>query len=317
MELTSKDFPSLFRDADQASLEGQRQYTRATGARIWAAVGAAVAAINSSWLLAGDVEVFGLVTAAFFAIALGLEVWLLADRPERDWYDGRALAESAKTLAWRFAVGGAPFPVSDTDASRRLGEELANLLEDAPEINILPKGAEVVTAKMAKLRRDTSAVRRRVYIEGRVLDQQTWYANKARYNVRRAKLWKLVLIALELIGVILALVKALGYLHIDIASVTSAAIGGGAAWLGVKQHESLARSYTFASHELALIASRLQEITDERQWAVEVADAEEAISREHTMWRAARLASGAALVRPRRHHRPPDHPPAAAEPEPA
>jgi hypothetical protein len=309
LELASEDLPTLFRDADRDSIAGQRQYIRATATRLWAVVLAAIAAICSDLLMAGDVEIFGLVAAAFFVVALGVEVWLLADRPERDWFDGRALAESAKTLSWRFAVGGAPFQVDDADASRRLREELANLLEDAPEINILPSGTDVVTDKMVELRNQSAEVRRRSYIESRILDQQTWYAGKAEFNARRAKLWKLVLIALEFMGVLLALVKAFGYLHVDIASVTAAAIAGGAAWLGVKQHESLARSYTFASHELALIASRLQDVSDERAWAVEVADAEEAISREHTMWRAARLASGASPVRPKaHHHRPKDQP---------
>ena len=299
MNLTSGDLPALFTAADATSLEGQRQYVRATGARLWAAVLAAIAAVCSGLWSAGSVEVFGLIAAALFVVALGLEVWLLADRPEKDWFDGRALAESAKTLAWRYAVGGAPFPIGDDSASRRLAEELAALLEDAPDINILPRGTEVVTAAMANLRAEPATVRRSSYISSRILDQQTWYANKAGYNARRAKLWKLVLIALEFVGVVLALVKAFGYLDVDIASVTAAAIGGGAAWLGVKQHESLARSYTFASHELALIASRLQDEMDESAWAVEVADAEEAISREHTMWRAARLASGASMVRRR------------------
>lgn len=301
VRLTSEDLPALFRDADRDSLDGQRQYTRATSTRLWAVVLAAIAAICSDFLMAGSVEIFGLVAAAFFVVALGVEVWLLADRPEKDWYDGRALAESAKTLAWRFAVGGAPFQVGDAGASRRLGEELAKLLEDAPEINILPRSTDVVTQKMVKLRSEPLAARQRSYIQGRVLDQQTWYARKAMFNARRAKQWKLALIALEFVGVVLALVKAFGYLHFDIASVTAAAIAGGAAWLGVRQHEPLARSYTFASHELALIASRLQEVNDERSWAVEVADAEEAISREHTMWRAARLASGASLVKPKAH----------------
>jgi hypothetical protein len=308
LELTSGDLPTLFRDADRDSIAGQRQYIRATATRLWAVVLAAIAAICSDLLMAGEVEIFGLVAAAFFVVALGVEVWLLADRPERDWFDGRALAESAKTLSWRFAVGGAPFHIDYAGASGRLEDELANLLDDAPEINILPSGTDVVTDKMAELRNQPADVRRRSYIEGRILDQQTWYGAKAQFNARRAKLWKLLLIALEFVGVVLALVKAFGFLHVDIASVTSAAIAGGAAWLGVKQHESLARSYTFASHELALIASRLRNVSDERSWAVEVADAEEAISREHTMWRAARLASGASPVK-RRSHRHHEHAP--------
>jgi hypothetical protein len=302
VELAPEDFPSLFRDADRASLRGQRRFIRATGARLWAAVLAAVAAICSNLLIAGEVEIIGLVAAAFFVVALGLEVWLLADRPEKPWYDGRALAESAKTLSWRFAVGGLPFPLGDESSADRFDDELNRLHKDAPEANIVPTGTDVITKKMAELRSQPMEVRRSTYLLGRISDQQGWYARKAEFSERRASRWKLILIALEFTGVIVALVKAFGFLHVDIASVTSAAIGAGAAWLGVKQHESLARSYTFASNELSMIESRLEKVPDERAWAAEVADAEEAISREHTMWRAARLASSASLVLPP-HHR--------------
>jgi hypothetical protein len=42
------------------------------------------------------------------------------------------------------------------------------------------------------------------------------------------------------------------------------------------------------SQELAAVASELEALTDERLWAQFVAEAEEAISREHTLWRASR-----------------------------
>ncbi|GGQ08215.1 hypothetical protein GCM10010279_14660 [Streptomyces mutabilis] len=52
----------------------------------------------------------------------------------------------------------------------------------------------------------------------------------------------------------------------------------GSAWLAVRRHETLGRACTFAATELSVIHERL----------AKVPDAEEAISREHTMWRASR-----------------------------
>jgi hypothetical protein len=47
-----------------------------------------------------------IVGAVAFAAIACLELYLLVRRPEAEWYDGRAVAESAKTPAWRYAIGG-------------------------------------------------------------------------------------------------------------------------------------------------------------------------------------------------------------------
>ena len=58
------------------------------------------------------------------------------------------------------------------------------------------------------------------------------------------------------------------------------------AWIEAKQHRNLATAYGIASQELASIASELPTLNSEDGWADFVAKAEEAISREHTLWRA-------------------------------
>src|SRR5437868_1033768 len=58
------------------------------------------------------------ISVAAFVLAGSVKLYVGATKPEQDWYDGRALAESVKTLAWRYAVGGKPFPTalgSDVD----------------------------------------------------------------------------------------------------------------------------------------------------------------------------------------------------------
>jgi hypothetical protein len=79
-----------------------------------------------------------------------------------------------------------------------------------------------------------------------------------------------------------------GVTSIDLASLASALIASGSAWLAVKQYESVATAYLLASRELNAIKQRLLSVKDEHRWATEAADAEEVISREHTMWRASR-----------------------------
>jgi hypothetical protein len=300
MKLTSEDLPGFYRAADEASLGGQQRFIRATSSRLALAIFVAVIGAFTFHLNAGRIDVIALVGAIAFLVALCIEIWLLAERPERSWYDGRALAESAKTLAWRYSVGGLPFPIGMKGDSLYFAEQLAGLLHDTHDNAILPTSGLAISAPMKALRAEELETRKAAYLEDRITDQQGWYARKAKYNAKRAERWKIVLIVTELGGAIAALLKAIGFLNIDLTSIASTMLGAGVAWLAVRQHESVGRAYTLASHELALIAARLPEVTDEASWAAEVADAEEAISREHTMWRAARAVNEPSL--PIRRH---------------
>ena len=286
---TTMTYPSVFTGADQASTSAQSRYVVVNGARLVLAVGAAVLALFAGEVVEGKVEIYSLLAALAFLGALGMEVWLLADRPERTWYDGRALAESVKTLTWRFAVGGLPFPAGTTKADAAFTTEVAALLEHSGEMD-LPIGAgPLVTDEMRSLRESPLAARRSAYLQGRLGDQQAWYTGKAASHRMRTSFWKLFLVAIEIAGVGAAFANAFGAFDVDLASVISSAIGAGCAWLAVRQHELLARAYGFAAFELGVVATRLQLVEDEERWAAEVASAEGAISREHTMWRAARV----------------------------
>ena len=68
-------------------------------------------------------------------------------------------------------------------------------------------------------------------------------------------------------------------------------VAAGAAWMALKQYAPLAAAYTTTAGELSLQTRHLLE-TPEAEWPTAVADAEAAISREHTMWLASRTAAG-------------------------
>jgi len=77
-------------------------------------------------------------------------------------------------------------------------------------------------------------------------------------------------------------------IQIDILPVVAAVVAGATAYVQTKQHEALASAYTVANLELADIAELLPAVADEKHWARFVDEAENAISREHTMWKARR-----------------------------
>ncbi|WP_251018479.1 DUF4231 domain-containing protein [Streptomyces sp. ISL-11] len=277
------DFPVVFRAADTASIAGQRRYMSVTK---WRLVLAVLAAVGAAFSMTAAVAA---VLVAFVGTVC-LEVWMLAERPEQSWYDGRALAESTKTLAWRYAVAGKPFPaqLQGEAAARKFHERLEVLLREAPVSSIAPVGSMAATDAMNRLRDSPFQARKDAYLKGRIEDQQRWYGTKAALNTTLAHRWRLVLIAVEGLGVVAAALRLLGWVEFDLPGVLAAVLGAGAAWFAVRQYEALGRAYTFAATELSIVHQRLTLTTDEAAWSREVADAEEAISREHTMWRAAR-----------------------------
>lgn len=287
--LTDTDLPGLFEAADAASLEGQRQYVRAVRLRLVLAVIAAVTGALTWQVGARQIDLAAIGTAlALVAITVN-ELNVRSLRPEDRWYDGRALAESAKSLAWRYAVGGNPFDKEDDGfVERRFIEQMSRLLEEAPPTGIKPSERPVITEQMSALRASDLAVRKAVYLRSRIADQQSWYSSKARLNERLAGRWRVVLLTIEVAGIGAALAKAVGYVELDLAGIVAAVIAAGTAWTSLRQYSTLARAYTFAANELTIARGRLDLVTDETSWAAEVADSEEAVSREHTMWRASR-----------------------------
>ena len=282
-----EDYPGLFATADQASARGQRSYLRALAVRLSLAVLAAISA-TFTIRLGGSVDAAGVVTALAFVTALVVDVSVLQSRPGRAWYEGRALSESAKTLAWRYAVGGAPFSQALTgeQADKLFLDRIRLLQRDLPSVPLLATTAPTITQTMRRLRAAPLTDRQAAYQDGRVVDQQRWYATKARYHRRRATAFRITGLALEVLGVVAALSKAFGIVDIDLAGIVAASVAALAAWSSARQHGATATAYVVTSHELGVIAELLRQNHTEREWSTAVDDAEDAISREHTLWRA-------------------------------
>jgi SMODS and SLOG-associating 2TM effector domain 3/SMODS and SLOG-associating 2TM effector domain 1 len=288
LELPDSALPGLFQGADRLSLQGQNRFLLASRVRLVLIVVAAAGGAFSLQVMA-RFDVAALTTVIALVGAIVTEVWLLVEKPELDWYDGRALAESAKTLTWRYAVGAAPFEdMRDRAAEGRFVDELETLLREAPSTAVAPTAAPAVSNELRQLRDAPLRERRESYLQYRIDEQSRWYTGKSEWNVGRARRWRVVLLVLEAVGVVAALVRTVGLVELDVAGIVAALVGAAAAWLATKQHDGLGRAYAFAANELSLARARLVRVVTQAEWAREAADAEEAISREHTMWRASR-----------------------------
>lgn len=283
--MTEADLPGFFHDAEAASRRGQRQALRWSVTRL---VSAVIAALGGAvtWEHPGFHPWAGLALAAF-SVALVVEILLWTQQPERDWYAGRAVAESVKTLAWRYAVAGPPFSTDVTEPKVLLRDRMAEVVAQGGERLVLDSDDPPATPAMNDLRTAPLERRRTTYLQNRLQVQKKWYADNARRNKKRAVQWRLALVVGEILAVVLAGGRAFDMWDVDISGVLAAAVAGGAAWLGTKRHSTLATSYALATRELALVRAKLVD-ADEESWPAAVAEAEDAISREHTLWLASR-----------------------------
>lgn len=294
--LGSGDYPGLFEAADVSSLGGQRLLLRSLRIRLLLAGAAATSAAFTVRVGGGSAtgpagfDLAAVITAVIFLVVLAMEQLTAAGQPGQAWYEGRALAESVKTLAWRYAVGGAPFgrELPADRARDLLLSRLTGVQRELPGVTLVPSDRDQITPRMAALRAAPAAVRRQAYLTGRIAEQRDWYRGKARYHQLWAGRLRLAVTALEVVGVLAALAKALGLLNFDLAGIVAASVAGFAAWTQARQHSTTAPAYAVASHELAVIHQLLDREHTEPEWARTVADAEDAISREHTLWRASR-----------------------------
>ena len=284
-------YPALFHAADKASASAQRWYLGLSGCRL-----SALLIVAATVALAGPYgQLAAIVALVPISTAVICEVILLIKRPEQLWYRSRAVAESTKSLAWRYQVGGRPIGlrVNQVKADLEMTERLRKVLDEFHDLELPPAHQEQVTPQMRKLRSLPLKERIAAYGKDRINDQRAWYAAKSDWNRRRANQFQIGLIVIELAAFATAIVVAFAGTTLGAYSLLSALAIAGVGWLQIKQFRSLANSYAVASHELAAISSTIGSINREEDWGEFVDRAEEAISREHTLW----LASNAHLHR--------------------
>jgi hypothetical protein len=276
------ELPPLFHAADLLSLAGQRR----AFTLLFFQLAALVAAAAADWVDAtvGAVRLAPALAGGLFLAALLLGLETVRVRPERQWYLGRALAESVKSLAWLYAVGGHPFPLGDASAGPRFEQRAAALLAQ-----LAPEGIEVgtgreITAGMRDLRAAGRSARVAAYLSERIDGQVAWYSAKASANARRGRVWSAAFLLTSGLGVVAAGVEAWGLLDLGLFGFLASVGAAFSAWTQARQHSVLAASYAVAARELGAARAGLEAVAGEEEWARATGDAEAAISREHATW---------------------------------
>lgn len=288
------DFPNYFQASDNASIKAQKYYLNIIRIDLISMILASALAIYNYQSTQAKFFVY-IVSGLLLLLSLVLTIILKSKKYEDVWYQGRALAESCKTLTWRFVCCSEYFESSLElgEAKRRFVERIKELSDEFRELSIAMNSKTlnlpIITDKMIEIRAYNLDKRKGYYIQNRIEDQKKWYADKAEYNLGKYNLWFWCVIisqAISLISIVFLIVKPdLNWNFVGLLTTISASA---LSWLQLKQHQELKQAYTTATQELNFIATLTDQLTTDDSFSKFVLDSENAVSREHTLWLAQR-----------------------------
>lgn len=286
LSVESGDYPALYQAADKASVEAQRKHLLIVRLYLGLLVASAVSltyATQTKWM--------SVVAALLFLSTLGLAILQAFKDHEKTWYNGRAVAESVKTSAWRYMMRAEPY--SDAESIEMVRREFCNDLKQILKQNrSLAEhiGGDISTRapipeKMDKVRSLDVEDRLNIYNESRIDEQRRWYAKKYTSNKKKATRWFYGMILLHAVAAGILIVQIedpnLGGLPTNAVIVAAGSI---LTWIRTKKHKENATAYSLTAHEIGLIKQESASVVGEADLSDFVKDSENAFSREHTQW---------------------------------
>lgn len=284
------DFPNYFQASDNSSIEAQSSYLNIVRIDLLSMIIASALTIYNYQLTKSKFEVY-VISGFLLLLSLILTVVLKSKKYEDIWYQGRALAESCKTLTWRFVTCSEYFESSFTEIEVK--EKFVSRIKDlSNEFTELSKvlnskilNLPVITNTMLNLRKMNTFDRKEYYIKNRIEDQKNWYSNKAEFNKSKYNFWFWIIIicqAVALISIVVLIKNPEN--NFNMVGLFTTIASSALSWLQLKQHQELKQAYTTATKELNFIVTLSEKVSTDDELSKFVLDSENAISREHTLW---------------------------------
>jgi hypothetical protein len=281
--MQERDFPALYRSADELSLESQSHFFNALRLHLALLICAAVLSIV-------DFPHWPVAVLQLLALlgALSCSVYLFSKRPDRYWYAGRAVAESIKTITWRYVTRAEPFQSDDALARSDFQQRLKAIVaqnKDVAQALTAHLDEPQITQVMTQMREAPLEQRKLTYASSRIKDQLTWYAKKSRFNRNTSNAFFWALIATNGLAVLCAILR-IQFVNVSIwpTDILIALAASLLSWMQAKRFSELAASYALAAHEIGLIREQAMLPSTDVELSQFVGDAENAFSREHTQW---------------------------------
>lgn len=223
-----------------------------------------------------------------------LNLYILFFRPEKNWYEGRAIAESVKTLAWKFITGTKPFKLSLSDEKVEMffNENLKKIIGQRKDFYILIgneyPNQSMISDEMIDVRKSTFENRKTIYLQQRIQDQINWYAKNSKKNSLRKNITFAFIVGFQIIAIILFWYESGKPVQYSLTSASITITSVFLTWLQLKRYQELTDSYGITATELKFIKEKSKFVLNNEDLEKYVDDSESAISREHTLWLARR-----------------------------
>lgn len=294
--MKNSDYPAIYNSADGASINRQNTYFRSLVLQYLLLVFASAITVSNPWL---DSKTSSALYLLLMLAAAALAFYTTLKRPEKEWYRARAMAESVKTLTWRFAMGAEPFESlrGENAAEKRFRDLLSELIDvnrvGSEELSYNISHGEQITEKMRELRCLNTKKKRDVYLNTRIQDQLDWYVAKANRNKKLSIIFSYSTIAVYIIAIGLAaaqyedIINEFQWISEPLLVIAASLIG----WMQAKRFSELSTSYNLTAHEIYRIRDGLIHMENFESYSNLVTEAEIAFSREHTQWTARQISS--------------------------
>jgi len=294
--LADDDYPALFVMADDASKRGQERHVLLSRLELIfvllaAALGALISALAFAGSNAAGTRAVAAVSGSLLIGAALVRAVSRSTQPTAKWFDGRAVAESAKSLAWRYMTHVEPFNVSTSQADVLFVDALREVLGErtlgTPTLHQRSSGLQQITPPMRQIRSLSFHQRRTAYDDLRLGDQLNWYTKRSATLRRSNDRWFVAGIAFEILALGSAMVLIAFPTGPNLIGIFASATAAATTFSRLRGDSEVADRYALAAQELSMIRGRLQ-ASSEHTFPESVKDAEAAISREHKMWAAKR-----------------------------
>lgn len=286
-------YPSLFGAGDEAARKGQSQSFALLYAHLLLVIGASIAGALS----AAD-HSKALVLATSLMLCLQIVVPWITRMCGCDplWFSGRAIAESVKTVTWRYIMHVGPFDGPDPQSRQvlvhRLREIRRSTCRSGGRTRLLMYGAQdvdIVPPALDQYRRRGLEELKTLYVSARLKDQRSWYDSKARGNARASQMWFWMTLVIQVAGLVVVVVSLVTHrVSLGVVPPLMTVAAALLARTHAKRYDELAAAYDQAAYELGELAERSGEAITKEALGRLVEQVEDAISREHTMWCARR-----------------------------
>jgi len=282
------DYPSLFAVSDTAANKAKQKYYLLLIAQLTIFV---MASFSGSLASRGDI--FYSRVSAFLLAATLIITWInRAQHYDKSWYESRAIAESVKTLTWRYMMQTEPFPpAGDSDAAQKsFAGELQRVRKThahaAADLTDFTGAPTVLSHYMEKIRNADWQTRKQEYLQQRLEPERIWYEANARRASSESERWLWAVIAVQVLALFFAVVPPSWHVAlfnpVTLLSMIASII---TAWSQAKRHDEVAHSYASVAQILGDLQGMADiEAKDAASFANFVIKVEDAIAKERAHW---------------------------------